>query len=233
MVPMADVQVQAWHKSQMRQKPQKVVVRLRNQDGSFLDSVNVPSVMWPLNAPYEVFNCYNCTQISEQEVAVIVNALPYETGCCYSNTERVVKALQQHGYDVKQYCGWLFIGPNFHPIHHSWAVLNGCHVIDLADDYTLLDHNYSQYKSLTGDALRHLMVDFAKWARQFPHSMRCYPFGVPATRLLYIGCPCSKLEGIRIYNNLCDVYPNHPCCSRTRPSGMTRLQEMMKAEGIK
>ena len=222
-----------WYKQRLRCKPDKAVVRLYNDDGSFLGVVNTPTVLWPLGGRYEVFTAENCALIENDAVARIVDALPYRIGHCYQNAENVTKALQNAGYAATQYCGWLFIGEQY-PIHHSWTVLDGKHIIDLADEFAVLHANHEQFDAASGmDATRELMVEFSKWIRQFPNSKRIMPFGIPAGNLLYIGSPCSREEGINIYNQLIDRYPQHPCNERlVKGTNMTQMQMKLREAGL-
>lgn len=222
-----------WYKQRLRCKPDKAVVRLYNDDGSFLGVVNTPTVLWPLSGRYEVFTAENCALIENDAVARIVDALPYRIGHCYQNAENVTKALQNAGYAATQYCGWLFIGEQY-PIHHSWTVLDGKHIIDLADEFAVLHANHEQFDAASGmDATRELMVEFSKWIRQFPNSKRIMPLGVPASRLLYVGCPCSKEEGVKIITRLTRVYPQHPCNERViAGKSLTKMQLMLQEAGL-
>ena len=222
-----------WYKQRLRCKPAKAVVRLYNDDGTFLGVVNTPTVLWPLSGRYEVFTAENCALIENDAVAEIVDAIPYRIGHCYGNAENVTKALQAAGYAATQYVGWMFVGEQY-PIHHSWTVLEGKHIIDLADEFAVLHANHEQFDTATGmDTTRELMVEFHKWIRQFPNSKRIMPFGIPAGNLLYIGCPCSREEGINIYNQLIDCYSQHPCNERlVKGTNMTQMQMMLREAGL-
>ena len=231
-----------WYTQRLRCKPDKAVVRLFGDDGTFLGVVNTPTVLWPLNASYEVFNANNCELIDDPAVVEIVDAIPYRIGHCYQNAENVTRALQAAGYDATQYVGWLFVGEQY-PIHHSWTVLNssqswtvlnGNHVIDLADEFAVLHANHEQFdENASMDKARELMVEFHKWIRQFPNSKRIMTFGVPAGNLLYIGCPCSREEGIEIYNQLTRNNPNHPCNERlVKGQNRTKMQMMLQEAGL-
>lgn len=223
----------AWYERNLRCKPDKAVVRLYNDDGTFLGVVNTPTVLWPLNAPYEVLHANNCQLIEDTAVTEIIDAIPYCIGHCYLNAENVTKALQAAGHNATQYVGWMFVGEQY-PIHHSWTVLDGKHVIDLADEFAVLHANHKQFGENAGmDKARELMVEFHKWIRQFPNSKRIMPFGVPAGNLLYIGCPCSRKEGIDIYNKLTQAYPNHPCNERlVAGKNRTKMQLMLQEAGL-
>lgn len=222
-----------WCAQRLRCKPDKAVVRLYNDDGTFLGVVNTPTVLWPLNAPYEVFSANNCHLIENADVTEIVDAIPYRIGHCYQNAENVTNALQAAGYNATQYVGWMFVGEQY-PIHHSWTVLDGNHVIDLADEFAVLHANHEQFDENAGiEKARELMVEFHKWIRQFPNSKRTMPFGVPAGNLLYIGCPCSREEGIAIYNKLTRNNPNHPCNERlVDGQNQTKMQMMLQEAGL-
>ena len=225
--------VDEWFMRQLRLKPEKAVVKLYAQDGSFMDSINTPSVTWPLNGPYEVFHFNNCELIEDEAVKSAVNQAEYHIGHCYSNAEAVTKTLCNMDYDAKMYVGWLFLGNKQYPIHHAWTVLNGTHVIDLADDLALQSYNKETFeKAETESERRQLLLSFTRWAREMPHTERCMPFGVPSPILLYVGTECDRKTGIQIYNNLMAVFPNHPCSERVQKSGMTKMQEMFAKEGI-
>lgn len=224
--------VDAWYMHRVRYKPNKVVVRLYRDNDTFLDGINIPTVMWPLNASYEAFHYNNCELIEDQIVADVVDSVHYRIGHCYANAKEVTEKLIEKGYNAKQYVGWLFVNGNQYPIHHSWTVLNGIHVIDLADEFSVLDYNRDKFQNTSEEDGRKLLVQFSKWVRNFPNSKRCMPFGVPTARLLYIGCECSREQGINIYNDLNQKYPNHPCRERVQANNMTRMQEMLAAEGI-
>ncbi len=225
--------VDLWHNHYLRLKSDKAVVKLHYNDGSFMEAINTPSVMWPLNGHYQVFHYNNCELIENEVVKDIVNQMKYRIGHCYSNAEAVTKALFDAGFHAKMYVGWLFLGNKQYPIHHAWTVLDGIHVIDLADDFALQSYNKENFAIVkTEEERRLLLLSFTKWARELPHTKRCMPFGVPSPILLYIGSECNRETGIQIYNNLMTVYPNHPCSEKVQKSGMTRMQEMFAKEGI-
>ena len=217
----------AWWLDHLRQRPGKVVAKLY-EDGKFLEAVNIPSVMWPLSGPPEVFHWNNCTEIEDGTVAEIVDVIPYAIGQCYDNAEKVTAALCVAGYDAKYYSGWMFVSGSETPLHHAWTVLDGIHVIDLADDIALQHHNAANFKQAKNlDEARALMVGFSKWAQNFPHSKRCMPFGVPSPTVLYVGAPSNRPAALNAAKSLFTAYPNHPSRRPTTQSGRTVLQDMM------
>lgn len=219
--------IELWHDSKLRCKPDKVVVKLY-QDGVFVDSINIPSVMYPLNGKYELFDFNRCEVVTDQQVLDIFDAQDYRVGYCYSNSEKLTEALIDAGYDAKMYVGWLFFNGRTQPIHHAWTVLDGVCVLDLADDHFLQAANAEKFAmAKSKEEGRELTVSFMQWATEFPHSKRCAPVGTPATNLLYVGCECDKMHGISIYNNLINAFPDHPCYSRhTRKDGLTETQAL-------
>lgn len=222
----------AWYEHRMRCKPEKAVVKLYNEDGTFLEAVNIPTHRWPLNASYQVFHSHNCELLENDNVAALVDTVPYRIGHCYSNAEAVTKVLQEAGYPATQYVGWFFVGETY-PIHHSWTVLDGKYVIDLADEFAVLHANGDHFENAGMDKARELLVEFHQWIQHFPNTKRIMPFGVPAGNLLYVGCPCSRLEGIAIYNDLTDTQPHHPCNARLVPgTSKTRMQLMLQEAGL-
>ena len=221
-----------WYEQRLRCKPSKAVVRLCKDDGTFLEGVNIPTDRWPLSGPYEVFYQSKCVQIEDPEVIRLVDAVPYRIGHCYSNAEAVTATLVENGFDAVQYAGWMFVDESQYPIHHSWTVLNGNQVIDLADEFSVLAFNRDKFGDAGIDECRNLFVEFTRWISQFPNSQRTKPFGVPSAQLLYIGCPSNRLDAINLFNKLVDACPNHPCRERVGKNDMTKMQEMLAAEGL-
>lgn len=225
-----------WFEKAMRCKPDRVVVKLKNEDGSFKDAINIPTVYWPLNGKYEVFHWDNTEHLRDEAILSVIDGQDYQIGHCYTNAEAITGALRQAGYNARLYVGWLFTGENEYPIHHAWTVLDGKYIIDLCDDFglKLADSNRVYFENAqTKEQLEDLLVDFTKWASQYPHSKRCFPVGKPSRILMYIGCECTKEEGIMIYNNLSKKYPNHPCNEKVRYSnGMTGVQKKMADAGL-
>ena len=226
--------IQLWHDIHVRQKPDKVVVKLRNVDGSFKESCITPTVMYPLNGKPEVFTYNNTCRTTDTELLKIFDSVKYNVGKCYQNTIDLVAALRENGYDVKPYVGWLYVSEHSYPIHHCWAVVNN-HVLDLSDDYTIMFHgqNGKYFEDCkTVEEQRELMADFRKEAAKQPNSIRCAPVGEPSSFLLYIGCECEPNEGRKIYRDLIKAYPNHPVHSNVDSNGLNATQRLFKEKGL-
>lgn len=226
----------AWWETAIRCKPEKVVVKLWNDDGTFKDAINVPTDYWPLNGKYEVFHWNNTEHLRNEPILSVIDSQEYRIGHCYTNATATTKALLDAGYDAKTYAGWLFPGKGEYPIHHAWTVLEGKYVIDLSDDFSikLYEGNREIFENAKSKEERDdLLVDFTKWASQYPHSKRCMPVGKPSWILLYVGCECDRELGIRIYNALTARYPTHPCNEKVRYSnGMTMVQKKLADAGL-
>lgn len=226
--------IKMWWEEQTRFKEDKVVVKLLNKDGSFRKSVITPTVYYPLNDNYKAFHYKNTRQLEDDAVKAIFDSVGYQIGFCYQNTDALVSALQEKGYDAKSYVGWLFVADHEFPVHHCWCVLDGDIVLDLADDYTVMlsGANGEHFKDKSLDEARELMVSFARAAKEYPNSVRCAPVGTPTPFMLYVGCECAPQNGRNIYNHLIAEFPDHECQRNCDGSGYNATQRMMKDKGL-
>ena len=226
--------IKMWWEEQTRFKDDRVVVKIYNKDGSFRKSVITPTVYYPLNGEYKAFHYGNTRQLVDDAVKEIFDSIPYQIGFCYQNTDNLVSALQEKGYDAKSYVGWLFTAIHEFPIHHCWCVLDGDIVLDLADDMTqmLTGENGKHFENKTLEETRELMISFASAAKDVPNSIRCSPVGTPTPFMLYVGCECSPSQGRVIYNRLIDEYPDHECQRNCDSQGYNATQRKMKDRGL-
>lgn len=222
---------QYWHDTCVRCRNGKAVTKLY-RNGMFLQSVIIPTVMYPLNGPAEVFTFRNCIKVTDSKVLEIFDQIPYQIGRCYTNAEAMTSALIAEGYSAQTYAGWYFTSGSDTPIHHCWTVLDGQSVLDLADDLSLMccDGNIQNFRNAKSRAERiALNVDFQRWASRFPNQKRCMYVGEPTPFTLYVGCPCSADEARKIYNALVAKYPNHPCHPK---GGINPTQKAMVEAGL-
>lgn len=226
--------IKMWWEEQTRFKENKVVVKLCDDKGNFIKSVITPTVYYPLNNEYKAFHYKNTRPLEDDTVKEIFDSVTYQIGFCYQNTDELVSALQEKGYDAKPYVGWLFVSNNQFPVHHCWCVLDGDIVLDLADDYTVMlsGANGEHFKDKSLEEARELMVSFAEEAKNHPNSVRCAPVGTPTPFMLYIGCECSPMNGRNIYNRLVAEFPDHECQRNCDGSGYNATQRMMKDKGL-
>lgn len=232
-LPPYNPPVKTWYDICAKFKENKVVVKLRDRDGSYLDSCIIPTDLYPLNNKYEVFTYRNTKPVLDEAVLKIFDKVKYQIGHCYTNTENLVEALCEAGYDAKSYVGWLFVAAAVYPIHHCWVVLNGESVLDLSDDHTMLLHNFKHFDNLKDiNEARIALAEFHEAAKQQPNSVRCQQVGTPSINYLYVGCPCPPDAGKLIYNNMMRRYPNHPTARNVDKQGFNPTQRMLKDQGL-
>lgn len=226
--------IKMWWEEQTRFKEDKVVAKISNKDGSFRKSVIIPTVYYPLNNGYKVFHYKNTRELVDDAVKEIFDSITYQIGFCYQNTDALVSALQEKGYDAKSYVGWLFTSGDQFPVHHCWCVLDGDIILDLADDMTqmLTGSNGEHFKDKSLEECRELMVSFARAAKEYPNSVRCAPVGTPTPFMLYVGCECAPQNGRNIYNRLIDEFPDHECQRNCDSRGVNATQRRMMEEGL-
>lgn len=216
-----------WYDTALRCKTDKVVIKLRNEDGCFLEAANIPSVSYPLNGPYKVFSYRNTKVVSDPQITRIVDLQEYRIGCCYSNTRNLVSALKAAGYNAKAYVGWVFFG-NSLPTHHCWAVVDEIHLLDLADDQvTVLQEENCRILATAKDKeeRRAMWADLIATAiTTLPNSVRCAPLGVPNPDWLYVGSECDPEEGKAIYRNYAREHPEYEARYQRTEENMTALQ---------
>lgn len=217
------------------EKENRIVAKLKNKDGSFKKSVIIPTDYYPLNGnEFKVFHSENTERTYDEILLSRIDRINYKIGCCYSNTAEVVKLLKAAGYDVKSYVGWLFVADSQFPVHHCWAVINDKHVIDLADDFSLMlcGDNYKIFEELNTQETRTALLDFTKEVKELKNSMRCCPVGTPTPILYYIGSECEPEEGKRIYQRLIKKYPDHECQRNCNGNGLNPTQKLLADNGL-
>lgn len=217
------------------EKPNKVIAKIRNRDGSLKSSVVIPTDYYPLNKnEYKIFHSGNTAEVTDENVLKLIDKVTYKIGHCYHNADEVANILKQNGHNVKTYVGWLFIGEHQLPVHHCWVVLNENQIVDLTDDFTMMFGRWNgkcfREKSLT--EARELLVDFSKWSKGLRNSERCFPVGTPTDGFYYVGTECAPIEGIKLYQELIRKYPNHECQRNCDNKGYNKTQRMLKDNGL-
>lgn len=227
---------QMWYEKYIKEKENKIVVK-RYNNGSFMGSIIVPTVLFPLKSnDFKVFKYGNTKVVTDVKVLELIDTVPYKIGHCYSNTKAIAEVLGSVGYDVRTYCGWLFSDEISCPIHHCWAVINENEVIDLSDDFSVQfsKQNMENWKNVkTKEDMRELSASFAEAVKNVKNSLRCQPVGRPFKSLYYIGAECSPENGAALYSELLKQFPNHECergvDSKTH---LSKTQQMFKERGL-
>lgn len=220
-----------WYETQVRLKPDKVVVKLRDDDGRFQQSIIIPTVMYPLNGPYQVFHAGNTVRTEDPVMLKAIDKVKYKIGQCYTNTKHVVDALREVGYNAVSYAGWLFVGEQT-PIHHCWAVVDDNIVVDLCDDHAMQKVVQPNIDQLHDEELKEAFADFVRNTQHWPNSVRCYPIGQPVPWFYYVGCPCEPLVATQIWRNLTQAYPNHECRRDQFPCNRSETQQYLHEQGL-
>lgn len=224
-----------WYDEQVMTKEKKVVVKLRNKDGSFKKSCIVPSATYPLSGAYEIFHCKNTELITDENILSVFNSVEYKIGKCYTNTEQLLSALSAKGIEAKSYVGWLFVSAHEYPIHHCWVVVNGKSILDLSDDYTVMlsGKNGANFQNINNvQEERQLLADFQTEAKKYPNSVRCYPVGIPTNFFYYVGCECDSNKGRSMYQQLMKEYPNHEAERNVDRNGYNKTQSLFRDLGL-
>jgi hypothetical protein len=197
----------------------------------FLGLIGTPR--YPLNIPqYQmVFEEAGSSVIEDEGLSALMRqvhkARPFQSGYCYTNTERVLANGEANGWSkIIPFAGWLLIG-NTRPVHHAWAVYKG-KVIDFCttriptaklDEF---DRKWNEIErrcqeavkeefERTGDrskgkevwikyqiAARKASIEFSK-----PYDegdiIENRVWGVPPPAYIYSGCPCDPVQAREIF----------------------------------
>lgn len=224
-----------WHEEWVREKTDKVVVKLRDRNGAFKKSIIVPTVMYPLNGKHEVFTYRNTKRVEDETILSCFDGVEYKIGRCYDNAKRLVESLRSAGIDAIPYVGWAFVGAGETPVHHCWVVVNGSSVLDLSDDYSVMlgGENGKHFKDDQSiEDRRELIAAFQLAARKVKNRQRCCPVGTPTPFMYYVGSPCDPDEGRKIYQRLIRTFPNHECQRNCDPNGLNATQKVFAQHGL-
>jgi hypothetical protein len=153
----------------------------------------------------------------------------FETGRCYTNTEQIVQVGKMLKLNIEFYAGWIFL--NNHPIHHGWAVLNG-NVIDVGLCIKELEI-MSQVNMLNEGWRKEIAPKLVKLKNMKIPAHEKYIFGKVPKSIVYVGCPDTRENAIKTFQQLIQRYPNHPSYQHKGQNafGRSLLQkEMLKYE---
>jgi hypothetical protein len=224
-----------WYDDKITLRQSRVIIKKGATTGNSLENYIIPSTLYPLNGPYKVFNCRNTAPITDMKLLQLIDQQEYCIGRCYTNTQKLTQALVDAGYNAKSYCGWLFTFDTQHPVHHCWTVVDGIHVVDLADDFTVMysgNNGKILQSSKSREETAKLIASFQLAAREKPHSIRCMPIGTPTEFLLYVGSECHPEQGIQIYRDLMEAFPYHESSRKWGGTGMSYTQAMLASQGL-
>lgn len=179
--------------------------------------VTIPSRLYPLNGECQMFCEHNTEEFDEsldstQKIRDIMNNSDYERHCCYTNSDKLLKTLKDNNINAEMYVGWMFVSTNVFPIHHSWIVVDNNKILDLTT-------SMSPEQKRKCQLLSNLMIDGVKTftfseilerAEETLDNAERGVFGKVTQSTYYIGSRCDRKEGIDIFIDLAESYPNHP-----------------------
>lgn len=172
--------------------------------------IKIPSQMYPLNGNINFITKDNSAPFPDSpltdKIKEIYNSITPGVGTCYTNTEKLVAALNEVGIEAHSMVGWVFIGGDL-PVHHCFAAIDN-HVLDFSPNLDLL---YSETdNNLTIEEARDKLTNRMIELRAMPNS-ETTTFGQVNKHTLYVASPCKPSEGLKIYQKLMKAYPKHPC----------------------
>lgn len=217
----------------MRTRDRQVSIRCYTDYDKYICSCVVPCRLYPLSqSEYRLFHMKNTVPLTNKLALEAFNAVKYEVGQCYDNTERMMDEFQKRGLKLQPYCGYLFIEGTGYPVFHSFGVFeeeNGLALVDLADDYSNMVKAVSKVLDTDKDA-RDIFVEYNREAMKKTNVERCSPVGVAPDAYLYVAAPCTPFEAQIIRDKLLDEFPDHPCFlpTTTSPDGLTETQRALK-----
>lgn len=195
----------------------------------------IPSDLYPLinKKRIQLFTQYNTEMIDKEDIKVIqaFNETEFEIGRCYTNTEKLKDNMLNYGIsekDIKTYTGWIVIGHI--PIHHSWLVYKNIHVLDggvKVSDYEFL--KYCNDNNITDkEKIRKMMLEI-HLEEEKKRNSETRIFGPVIPIYYYIGTPSEPSDGIKLFNDLINRYPNHPSyqVDGMNAHGASKTQQMI------
>lgn len=200
-------------------------VRLKRENGKFLDEITIPSRQYPLSGDPEVFYYKNTREITEDLALRVFDSVQFRPGFCFSSAEELVRKLRAAGYDAQYYVGWMFLNQYEYPTHHAWAVLNGDILLDATDFTDLMREKAGELIGTDAEIRSAFNEKVLKTAAEMKNSARIKHPGMVPPGLMYCGAPDTKAHGIEINNRLREMFPNHKAFNKTNESGMTITQQ--------
>lgn len=171
-------------------KTNKIMFRVREE------IINIPSRMYPLESPgYTLFTPSTTVPIEDDRIEEIFDSLEFEMGRCFTNSEKLCKALNDVGYKAEQYVGWVFMQDEL-PVHHSFVVL-GNSIID--PTVSLLCKDIEQLERLNPGSdheTRINLMNLYKEKQFLPNHIKCI-FGKVDDLYVYVGAPGRRKRELK------------------------------------
>lgn len=207
-------------------KKDRIIEKLYDEDGKFLESVIIPTVYYPLpKEEYEIFLGKECEEVTDEGIIRAFDETEYRAGECFGNADRLSHNLKKRGYETKTYCGWVMIKNNY-PTLHCWVTI-GRSVLDLSDSFFRMEEERLKRGSTEFD--REAVTEIMQSLLKEKNSERCRPLGIPYYPLVGSEVESGK-EAEKFARELMKRFPEHKSYIKTG-SGFTPLQEEMRKGG--
>lgn len=207
-------------------KKDRIIEKLYDEDGKFLESVIIPTVYYPLpKEEFKIFSGKECEEVTDEGIIKAFDETEYRAGECFENADRLSSALKEKGYETKTYCGWVVIN-NDYPTLHCW-VTAGKSVLDLSDSFFRIEEEMMKRGSTNNG--REAVTEIMQSLLKEKNSERCRPLGIPYYPLIGSKVTGGK-EAEKFTRELMKRFPEHKSYIKTR-SGYTPLQEEMRKGG--
>jgi len=164
----------------------------------------IPSKLFPLSSKTKVhwFGHPNTSRFElTEKQEEIINSLEFNKGRCYTNTEKLINALERE-LELKFFSGWVFLGYNL-PVHHAWAVLfeNGKeYVFDMGvfeREQEIIEEASEKFDD--PEKQREYYVKENKRTFELPNSEIYITGKIVPEMILYIGVESTKEEALDCY----------------------------------
>ena len=191
--------------------------------------IKIPSQMYPLSGSWKFIYKDNTEAFDDSpesnRIREIFDGIEAGIGTCYTNTEKLMDALQEEGItNAEPHVGWMFINDE-RPIHHCFTIIEH-HILDFA--YRPTQFYLSELVGKNEEETRLLFTKKAAQIQGLPNSVKG-TFGQLDTGVIIVAAPCRPSEGRKIYQKLIKAFPNHPC-NKDIKNGRTKAQEMLIKE---
>lgn len=207
-------------------KKDRIIEKLYDEDGKFLESVIIPTVYYPLpKEDFKIFLGKECEEVTDEGIISAFDETEYCAGECFKNADRLSSALRKRGYEPKTYCGWVVIR-NDYPTLHCWVTI-GKSVLDLSDYFFRMEEE--MMKRERTEKAREAVKEITLSLLREKNSERCRPLGIPYYPLIGSEVEDGK-EAEKFARELITRFPDHKYYIKTK-SGFTPLQEEMKKGG--
>lgn len=191
-------------------------VKFENQEGQF----KIPSALYPLpSGKAKITTKGNTKRITDMRCRRLYDAMTFENGRCFTNSEKLTVALCASGFPALQYVGWYFVG-DVTPIFHSYVMCED-HIIDTATNFTAAEFAKIGRTGKGEADLRGIFLQMVENKERKPNSLRSV-FGQPEPDRLYIGVPADAECGIKMLERL--TRSGHPTLSPVDMNRRTSIQ---------